>query len=305
MKYIRKYSLYILLLLTPVYTLSLQEQEPDTDTQETISRVRPNKISHSRSNKYVIGHWGWGGMGLYITSVLNHLLYCESHNLTPVVYWMRGLYNNPDGFNNKHNGWEYYFNPVSQLQYNHGDTVHMHCGEKEGCGHFSYYDTSNEKRSLAGKLIVKYVHLNPIVQSKVDQFYTHHMAGKKTIAIHLRGTDKVTEEKLISPHTIVTEALKYADDNTQFFLATDEKRLLDEMRTLLNGRTVINYDCYRSENGKPLHTRGPKSSPAQLGEDVIIEMWLMSKCDMLIHTLSNVSSIPLYINPQMPHITMR
>jgi tetratricopeptide (TPR) repeat protein len=267
------------------------------DTHENVHR--------SRSDKYVIGHWGWGGMGIYLTSLLNHLLYCETHNLTPVVYWVNGLYNNPEGFNNQRNGWEYYFNPVSHAHYNHGDAVHKHCGEKEGCGRFNYYDVSDEKRALAGKLITKYVHLNPIVQSKVNQFYNAHIAGRKTIAIHLRGTDKHTEERPVPPLTIITEALKYADHNTQFFLATDEQRLLDEMRTLLNGRKVISYDCYRSENGSPLHTRRPKPSRAQLGEDVIVEMWLMSKCDILIRTLSNVSSIPLYINPQMPQITIR
>jgi hypothetical protein len=101
--------------------------------------------------------------------------------------------------------------------------------------------------------------------------------------------------------------LKYADENTQFFLATDEQKLLDAMIALLKGRTAVYYDCYRSVDSKPLHvhTKASKPSFAQLGEDVIVEMWLMGKCNMLIHTLSNVSSIPLYLNPSIPHITLR
>ena len=145
------------------------------------------------------------------------------------------------------------------------------------------------------------------MQTKVDHFYNTHLAGKKTIAIHLRGTDKHKEEKPVSPERIIAEALKYADEDTQFFLATDEQKLLDAMIVLLKGRTIIYYDCYRSQDSKPLHVRSRASKPsfAQLGEDVIVEMWLMGKCDMLIHTLSNVSSIPLYINPRMSHVTMR
>ena len=67
------------------------------------------------------------------------------------------------------------------------------------------------------------------MQAKVDRFYNTHLAGKKTIAIHLRGTDKHIEEKPVSPERIIAEALKYADENTQFFLATDEQKLLDAM----------------------------------------------------------------------------
>jgi hypothetical protein len=288
-----------------ILTREIISMQQSDNTNLAQSDSTDKSTFRSRFSKYIIGHWGWGGMGIYLTSVLNHLQYCETHGHVPVVYWQGGLYSNPHGFNNQHNGWEYYFNPVSHAHYNHGEHIHQHCGEKEGCGRLNYYDTSDEKRTLASTLIRKYVHLNSIVQAKVDQFYNAHIAGRKTIAIHLRGTDKHTEERPVAPHAIVAEALKYADNDTQFFLATDEQRLLDEMRTLLNGRTVISYDCYRSENGSPLHTRRPKPSPAQLGEDVIVEMWLMSQCDMLIHTLSNVSSIPLYINPQLPHITMR
>jgi hypothetical protein len=151
----------------------------------------------------------------------------------------------------------------------------------------------------------KYIRLNSIVQKKVDQFYNDHLLGKKTIAIHIRGTDKCIEEKPVSPKIAVNEALKHADEHTQFFIASDEQRLFDEMIDLLKERKVVYYDCYRSDNGKPLHVRRKKPSQGQLGEDVIVEMWLMSKCDMLIHTLSNVSSIPLYINPHLEHITLR
>lgn len=257
-----------------------------------------------QASKYVIGHWS-GGMGICLTSTLNHLLYCEHSNLTPVVYWYKSLYHEPSGFNGKQNEWDYYFLPVSALSYNNGDIVNYFCMHQADCGHFSYYDTSNEKRNLAHQLINKYVIPNSIVKTKIDQFYNKYMVGKQTIAIHIRGTDKQFEEKPVPPSIIVAEALKYADQNTQFFIATDEQKLLNGMLELLQGRDVIYYDCYRSDDGKPLHHKKPKPSIAQLGEDVIVEMWLMSKCDMLLHTLSNVSSIPLYVNPRLNHIIVR
>jgi hypothetical protein len=248
MKFLRKFLIFFLFLSV------------NTFLQPTISP------------KYVIGFWP-GGMGICLTSVLNHLSYCEKCNLIPVVYWYKGLYHNSGGFNGKQNEWEYYFNPVSYLSYAPHDTINHFIFDTKGSMQFNYYNTAQEKRDFAYKLLCKYVVLNPIVQAKVDKFYNIYMRAKKTIGIHMRGTDKCIEDKPVSSKEVMAEALKYADENTQFFIATDEKKLLNEMLELLKTRKVIYYDCYRSEDGKPLHLkRSPKPSFAQLGEDVVVEM---------------------------------
>lgn len=125
------------------------------------------------------------------------------------------------------------------------------------------------------------------------------MVGKHTIGIHLRGTDKITEERPVPPEHIIEVALTQADENTQFLVASDEQKLLDKAVQLLQGYKVIFYDCYRSDNGKPLHTKKEKPSFAQIGEDVLVEVSLFARCDLLIHTLSNVSAGALYFNPSL------
>jgi tetratricopeptide (TPR) repeat protein len=254
--------------------------------------------------KYVIGPWP-GGLGVCLHNVLNHLVFCEKQKRTPAIFWgSDSLYYDSRGFNGYKNVWNYYFMPVSTQRYKKGDKIHIFYPDKSEHEKFSYYDTTQEKRYSAYRLINKYIRPNAIVQSKITNFFKKNIYGKRTIGIHIRGTDKIKEEKPVEPLRLVAEALKYADANTQFFVASDEKKLFDEIVTLLHGRTVIAYDCYRSENeNQPLHVRLP--SRAQLGEDVVIEMILLSKCDMLIHTLSNVSAIPLYFNPNLPHAVLK
>ena len=105
---------------------------------------------------------------------------------------------------------------------------------------------------------------------------------------------------------MVQEALKYADKDTQFLIATDEKKIFDELIALLADRKVIYYECARSKNGQPLHTaERSRTLVAQNGEDVVIEMILLSKCNIFLHTLSNVSAVPLYFNPWLQHVTLR
>lgn len=266
-----------------------------------------NVCQSSPSSKYVIGHWA-GGLAVSLTSALNHLLYCENKNLTPVIFWNRSLYWDEKGFNNNTtNEWEYYFEPVSDLKRSPGDIVNSFCTSPL-CGHFSYHHTprNQEQRNLAHKLINKYVKPNSIVMSKIKEFYIRYMEGKQNIGIHIRGTDKYTEEKPVEIPIVVAEALKYDGQNTQFFIATDEKRILENVVNLLKDKKVIYYNCYRSEDGKPLHFKSKsKPSPAQLGEDVVVEMWLMAKCNVLVHTLSNVSSIPLYLNNNLIDVPLR
>ena len=91
-------------------------------------------------------------------------------------------------------------------------------------------------------------------------------------------------------------------------IATDEQKILNELVELLGNYRVIYYDCYRSKTGVALHDpRRRRESPraiAQNGEDVVIEMMLLSKCDLFLRTLSSVSIIPLYVNPHLKQITL-
>lgn len=269
----------------------------------SVTSVLYMPLSEAGADKYVVGVHGAGFFSAF-SGVLNHLSYCERNNKTPVVYWGNNArYYNPRGFNGSYNAWEYYFEPVSGLSYVSGDVVHD--GYYADSMEFVYDRIDTAKREQAHSLISKYIRLNSIVQHKVDSFYQARMAGKKTIGIHLRGTDKGSEEKLVSAQQIAEIALRYADGNTQFLIATDEQRLLDQLVGLLRNYRVVYYDCYRSTNHVALHMRKPKPPICQLGEDVLVEVSLLAQCDLLVHTLSNVSTACLYFSPTMPHVTVR
>ncbi len=255
---------------------------------------------------HFIGTW-YGGFFASLNCVLHHLLWCEKHHRVPVVYWdNRSLYYTP-GFSKNKNVWEYYFEPVSHVRAKPKKPITLqftpYVPDKiEFCPEM----IDQETRLKAHKLITRYIKIKRNIQHKIDSFYATHLAGKKTIAIHIRGTDKGIEEPLITAEQIACVALEQADNDVQFFIASDEQQLLDKLIELLRGRTIVYYDCYRSDNNKPLHTRNPyKPSVAQLGEDVLVEVSLMARCNALVHTLSNVSSAVLYFNPDMPHITVR
>ncbi len=272
-----------------------------------ISDKQDDYLESRNSQVHFIGPW----YGLFLASincVLNHIWWCEKNNRIPVVYWdSRSPYYNSQGFNGKRNAWEYYFEPVSDINPTPPRPPAMKfTPTTPDTVIFSHRIIDQPKRHLASEFIKKYIKIRPVIMHKIDRFYVQNMEGKHTIAIHLRGTDKGREERLIPPEKIIPVALKYARPDTQFLLASDEERLMKRMIQLLHGRKVIYYDCYRSPNsGNPVLSKKPKPSRGQMGEDVLVEVSLMARSDMLIHTLSNVSSAALYFNPDLEHVTVR
>ncbi|MCL4361428.1 hypothetical protein M1446_03670 [Candidatus Dependentiae bacterium] len=247
-------------------------------------------------NKFVIGTWPHGFFSSFF-AVLNNLDWCDKNNKIPVVVWDGGYYFVPEKFNGSNNAWEYYFEPISNLSYSEGDSIRKEYGAPNAFA-FPHINPNQENRQRAHAVIQKYIKINPIVQKKIDDFYKQNMEGKKTIGIHLRGTDKCYEIKPIDPDEFFKTANKFKEEY-QFLVATDEENLLKEAIKKIEGK-VIYYPCYRSPNKMPIHCRSPNK--AQVGEDVLIETILLSKCEKLIHSISNVSTAALFFNPELESI---
>lgn len=290
----------------------------------------------STFDKFVRGCEGWGFYAEFLW-VINHIQYCIVHQKTPVVYWGHPFaYYDPNGYNGSSNCWEYYFEPVSSLSYQEGDGLakqhwyenfsviwnydqyieHLGLIEadvenkflKVAPGYFprgERYPVINHlynesfRKYIKERIIDKYIHPKKNIVAIIDDFYKKNMAGKKTVGIHLRGHFVWNEVPDVPIATMLAEANKHADGNTQFFIATDQLPLLEEAKKVLKGK-VIYYESQRFH-----HTTSPIAGQAKLhpilGENVVIEMLLLSMCDHFIHTISNVSTTALYFNPTLKH----
>lgn len=151
---------------------------------------------------------------------------------------------------------------------------------------------------VKNRVIDPFIKIKPIIQDKIDEFYRINMQGKKTVGIHLRGKFLGNEVPTVPTEFILAEANKYAEQGYQFFIATDQYPLLEQAKKTLNG-PVISYDCFRDSQTTSPHPQH-RITP-QMGEDVLVEAQLLSRCDYFIHTLSQVSTTVLYFNPDLPH----
>lgn len=293
--------------------------------------------------KFVRGSSGWGFYAEFLW-VINHLQYCITQNKIPVIYWGPSFaYYTPNGFAGSYNAWEYYFEAVSNLSYDPSDPLttqlfyHDNSNFSSLWNYDQYIDNLHLLVPLPGNKIERVTHgnfprgnpyqvgnqhlynesfrsyvkeniLNRFIKfkekitTKVELFYNEQMRGKKTIGIHLRGQFLWGEVPMVANSYLFAEANKYADGKTQFFIATDQWPLLEDAKKQLKGK-VIFFDCTRFDHSTAPVAGGTKLDPV-LGENVLIEMLLLSHCDYFIHTISNVSTTALYFNPTLKHTVL-
>lgn len=277
-------------------------------------KPKPKPTTHASaiagisSHKHVIGA-RWVGMFSNFLGAINHLDWCLRNNKIPVVYWVAPcMFYTGNIYNGSTNVWEYYFEPVSGLSYSPQDIIHNDYHAPDGSHIYWIFNAQTQpskekRRDIYNRIIKPFIKLNAIVQKKVDTFFETQMQGKHTIGIHLRGTDKWGEVKQVSPTTILQEAQRHAGPDTQFFIATDENSLLELAKKTLQGN-VIAYDSHRSQDGKPIHYFRPEFPMEVVGEEVVIEVMLLARCNKLIHTCSNVSTSVLFLNPELENILL-
>lgn len=258
-------------------------------------------------NKFVIGCRPAGFFSNFLGTLIN-IRWAQKNNKIPVAYckWHSPYYQ-AEGYNGATNVWEYYFEPISKLSFNNDDNVYWQYSSIDGFEIPSLDPISYNKRfrKIFNSIIKKYIRIKPNIKKKIDSFYKKNMQGKKNIGIHLRGTDKYTEVVPVDPTVILDKANKLAkklDSNCQFFIATDEENLLNLAKKNLKGK-VIFCNSHRSQNGSPVWD--VFNERAILGEEILIESQLLSKCDYFIHTISNVSMAVCYFNPNIKNILLK
>lgn len=153
--------------------------------------------------------------------------------------------------------------------------------------------------------VLKRIKIKREIKNKISHFKNENFTSDFTLGVHIRGTDKSGER-----HETSNFGLRYylADierklnqhPTAKIFLATDSQEILDLALLLYSKEKVISYPSFRMEKYND-STPIPLSSNAgpERGEEALIEGILLSQCNYLIGSDSNMSMCPLYFNPTL------
>ena len=173
-------------------------------------------------------------------------------------------------------------------------------------------------RILANNYIVMYLRLKKNLLKIIDEFKQDHFEGY-IIGLHLRGegkddggTDKynskLTLKNGVPFDTYFSQVDKKLKEipNSKIFLYSYSQMVIEECEKKY-GPKIITYNSSRSYYGEmhnkneisTTRNRGYNFSPYKLGEDVLVEAYLLSYTDFLIHGISNVTNFVLCNNPSL------
>ena len=141
----------------------------------------------------------------------------------------------------------------------------------------------------------------------MEAFAAEHFSQREILAVHVRGSDKVTE---VPPLDELNERIfdnavaeLRANPRLWIFLLTDDARIFGRYMAS-HGSRVITTDCLRTGTQQGLHyTDG--LNRRQLGIEVLRDIYLAARCDRFIGLgLTSVSNMVLHLK-QWPNGTIQ
>ena len=248
--------------------------------------------------------------------VLDHLAVAESRQLIPVVDMenYKNLYS-CDDIKKTRNVWEYYFRPVSEYSL---DMVYRSKNVILSEIHFPhykalYYNSSENKLPTTQqigecyRILNKYIFFNPAVQKYLTDALKILSPFKKILGIHIRGTDMYTEGKhhpVPSGKTRDIEMIKEIIAQHEIdgiFVCTDTQSNIDRLKDVF-GNLLVYTDSIRQKDNvyigihKDVSLKKRPYHEYFMGLEVLRDMYLLSKCDVLLCGPSNVAFFAMIYN---------
>lgn len=162
-----------------------------------------------------------------------------------------------------------------------------------------YFGLSPE--AIFREAMAKWLKPVPEVRSAIDEFCSRHGIGdpaRPTLALHIRGTDKVLEDPEISVHHSslikMADAALRATPTARVFLLTDTEKTVSSLRARWGAERVLTTDCMRSDDKEAVHfsKRDASFDCTRLGREVMIDAGIAAKCDGFFGLArSNVSCV--------------
>jgi glycosyltransferase involved in cell wall biosynthesis len=177
-------------------------------------------------------------------------------------------------------------------------------------------------------VFARHIRLRAPLQAEVDAFASRHFTGRFVIGAHVRHPSHTVEQPggIIAHDNAYIDRIRaelarrgLAEDGWTIFLATDQDRVVDRFRAEFGDRVVYLTDVRRTREAEDAafdrltaaekHQDGHqlqhlvaadrRAWSVEMAKEIVRDAWLMAKCNMLLHVVSNVSTAVSYINPDL------
>lgn len=223
--------------------------------------------------------------------VLNHLKIASKFNFIPFVDMktFKTIYNEKTGLLKNINAWEYYFNQVSNFKIQEiykSKNVFISNNLLPKNTNFEWVKDISLKRTFKKYIRIKSNYIKESINFAKKNF------KKKTLGVHFRGTSyKTAKNHNFQPNVKIMinliEKIFIKYNYKKIFLITEEKKYLNSVLKKFKEK-VVYYNSYRSCKDDAFKIYPRKNHRFKLGKEALIETLIMSKCDGILSTTTNV-----------------
>jgi len=240
-----------------------------------------------------------GFFGL-VGDTTRHISQCIEKNEEWFIDWgEETLYYDKEQGNN---AWEYYFKQT-----------------------FDYKPTNNYVRDYTKLTLLKdnsfrktmnYIHSNYVIlNDKTNEMLEPHFQlfdNNKVLGVHIRRTDKFLVGAYGTTPSQVPVDLEFfrkeidniIDSYDLIFLATDCSDTCKYMKDIYGKKLIFNRNTVRGKESISIHNNFKNVSGYIKGLDVVTDTYLLSRCQHLIRSTSNVSMYSLFINSNLTYLNV-
>ena len=243
---------------------------------------------------YIIRRSPGAGLFSNFIYVVNHLLIADKHNFIPVIDMENypTIYNEKNSIHGTKNAWLYYFEPVSKYSLND-----VYKSRNVIISTNIFYKTFVH-RIFANKNLLKFskkIIIKKYIKQKVHKFLTKNLFNKnKTLGIHYRGTSYKDSANHPFPPTY-SQLVKKIDNLLRIkkfdkiFFASEDKAMFDLILKRYKDK-IVYYNSFRSIKDDAFKRYDRSNHRFKLGEEILIEGLILSKCHTFLFVETNVST---------------
>lgn len=268
--------------------------------------------------------------------VISELHECDASGRLPIVYFNRRcLYWSDGASTGSESAWDRYFEPLSGAKIQDvlswtpamADWSAADFRRDVQVPNVTFTDAPpvfcewenpaliESQRPVINSLIKKHIRVRARLATEVEGFARREFDGARVLGLHLRGLEQTLTPvgHLARPLDVFDRYLHFADrylaayPDARIFAATDSESLRARLLSKY-GERIIDRSTTRlapSQERIGLHYLDDShTDKSKLGDDVLIDALLLSRCDYFIHGMSNVAFAALHFNPSLEHLNV-
>lgn len=206
------------------------------------------------------------------------------------------------------NLWDAFFAPLDFPDAPPDERIAWEYADYAMTGRHAYrmYKSGNSWRWAYHRVFRNHIRIHPRITDRVSAIESE-MTGRFRVGVHYRHPAHSHECPRPNPPVqhVVARAMRLMSKHRPgaIYLATDVAEAVDEFRSVLGEHLVVQSDVERGSLADNVQVHHNQERPrVALGDQVLTDALVLSRCNVLLHLTSNIATAAGYINPRLPMV---